>query len=52
MKKYNIPQIELLTVNAQTDIIRTSSMRLLSEGSGNDWDVSQAVNQKVQGLNN
>ena len=44
MKQYNIPMIEVLTLNAE-DVISTSTpvqkkVTLLESGKGNDWVVS------------
>ena len=48
MKHYNKPEIELLAVNSESDVIRTSSLRLVDEGTGRDWDVQAAVNEKLK----
>ena len=51
MKNYNVPEIELLVFNAETDVIRTSLLRCLDEGTGRTWDVQAAVNEELKKLN-
>ena len=52
MKNYNMPKIELLTFNAEADVIRTSLLRCLDEGTGRTWDVQAAVNEKLKNADN
>ena len=45
MKKYNVPQMEMLLICVDTDIIRTSAtvsnLSIKASGEGNKWTVSQ-----------
>ena len=48
MKQYNQPKMEMILLDAQEDVITTSSptkkLRLVESGSGETWNVFSSVN--------